>query len=68
VQHFDAFLGLPTFAGRMLPLMPYAHQALDLAWATVAEGRAVPPAGPVTNRVPHAGSRLDAADLGRLAP
>lgn len=46
VQHFDAFLGLPAFAGRMLPLMPYAHEALDLAWAAVVDGRPLP-AGPL---------------------
>jgi hydroxybutyrate-dimer hydrolase len=68
VQHFDAFLGLPAFAGRMLPLMPYAHQALDLAWDAVRNDRPLPPARPVSSRVPPAGTPIEAADLGRLAP
>lgn len=68
VQHFDAFLGLPAFAGRMLPLMPYAHQALDLAWDAVRDDRPLPPARPVSSRVPPAGTPIEATDLGRLAP
>jgi hydroxybutyrate-dimer hydrolase len=39
VQHFDAFLPLPAFAGRMQPLLPPAHAALDRAWAAIAEPR-----------------------------
>jgi hydroxybutyrate-dimer hydrolase len=66
VQHFDAFLGLPAFAGRLLPLIPYAHQALDLAWAAVTAGTPLPPARAVDNRVPAAGVALTAGDLGRL--
>ncbi len=66
VQHFDALLAAPTFAGRMLPLMPYAHQALDLAWNSVQDGSALPAAGPVANRVPAAGTVLTAGDLGGL--
>lgn len=33
VQHFDAFLGLPVFAARYLPLLPYAWAAADALWA-----------------------------------
>lgn len=67
VQHFDAFLGAPAFAGRMLPLMAYAHQALDLAWRCVLDDSALPEALPVVNRVPAAGTPLTAADIGALA-
>ena len=67
VQHFDAFLGLPSFAGRMLPLIPYAHQALDLAWAAVVHGKPMPAASTVNNRVPPSGQLLQASDLGRLS-
>jgi hydroxybutyrate-dimer hydrolase len=66
VQHFDAFLGLPAFAGRLLPLIPYAHQALDLAWAAVIADQPLPPARAVDNRVPDAGAALTARDLGQL--
>lgn len=66
VQHFDAFLGLPAFAGRLLPLIPYAHQALDLAWDAVVTGAPLPPSRAVDNHVPDAGTALTARDLGRL--
>jgi hydroxybutyrate-dimer hydrolase len=68
VQHFDAFLGLPAFAGRMLPLLPYAHQALDLAWAALESDAPLPPARPVRSRVPAAGVALDRSALGTLVP
>jgi len=68
VQHFDAFLGLPAFAGRMLPLLPYVHEALDLAWNKVVDGAPLPPAGLVVARVPAAGVPLDRGALGRLRP
>jgi len=29
VQHFDGFLGLPDYAARYLPLLPYVYAALD---------------------------------------
>jgi hydroxybutyrate-dimer hydrolase len=65
-QHFDAFLALPSFAGRMLPLLPYAHQALDMAWAAVVEGASLPPEAAVQNHVPAIGTALSADDLGQL--
>jgi hydroxybutyrate-dimer hydrolase len=42
VQHFDAFLPLPAFAGRMKPLLPPAHAALDDAFARVTGAHAGP--------------------------
>ena len=65
-QHFGAYLALPTFAGRMLPLLPYAHQALDMAWAAVVEGASLPPEAAVQNQVPVVGTALTADDLGQL--
>jgi hydroxybutyrate-dimer hydrolase len=41
-QHFDAFLALPPWTGRYLPLLPYAYRALDAMWAHVVEGAALP--------------------------
>ncbi|UGB37078.1 D-(-)-3-hydroxybutyrate oligomer hydrolase [Frateuria soli] len=32
-QHFDAFLPLPGFGERHLPLLPYGYAALDRLWA-----------------------------------
>lgn len=32
-QHFDAFLALPGFGDKHLPLLPYGYAALDRLWA-----------------------------------
>ncbi len=37
-QHFDAFLGLPEYAARYLPLLPYVYAALDRVWAHLDDG------------------------------
>jgi hydroxybutyrate-dimer hydrolase len=34
-QHFDAFLGLPAYGARYVPLLPYVYRALDRAEAAV---------------------------------
>ncbi len=41
-QHFDAFLGLPDYAARYLPLLPYVYAALDRVEAHLASGAALP--------------------------
>ena len=35
-QHFDAFLALPGFGERYVPLLPYGYAALDQAWQHIA--------------------------------
>jgi hydroxybutyrate-dimer hydrolase len=42
-QHFDAFLALPVFTARYVPLLPYAYRALDAMWAHLESGTALPP-------------------------
>jgi hydroxybutyrate-dimer hydrolase len=42
-QHFDAFLPLAPLAGRFLPLHRYVVQALDLMYARLKRGTALPP-------------------------
>ncbi len=42
-QHFDAFLGFPGFAERLLPLHRYYVQAMDLMYANLKTGAALPP-------------------------
>ncbi len=42
VQHFDAFLGLPVYAGIYLPLLPYVYEALDRTWAHLESGAPMP--------------------------
>ena len=41
-QHFDAFLPLPGFGDRHVPLLPYGYAALDHLWAHLYEGAAWP--------------------------
>ena len=42
-QHFDAFLPFPSLATRYVPLHPYVIQALDLMYARLRTGAALPP-------------------------
>jgi hydroxybutyrate-dimer hydrolase len=42
-QHFDAFLALPVFGDRHVPLLPYGHAALDRIWAHLCSGEPLPP-------------------------
>ncbi len=41
-QHFDAFLGLPGFADRDVPLLPYVYNALDRIWANLETQKPLP--------------------------
>ena len=41
-QHFDAFLGLPGFGNRFVPLHRYFVQAMDLMYAHLKTGAALP--------------------------
>ena len=42
-QHFDAFLPFPGLAARFLPLHRYVIQSLDLMYARLKNGTALPP-------------------------
>ena len=42
-QHLDAFNAFPDFAARLVPLHHYFLQALDLMWAHLTAGKALPP-------------------------
>lgn len=73
VQHFDAFLSLPGFAPRFLPMQPYLLAAMDLADARLRRGAPLPPSQVLRSRaraaLPEGGvAALDAADLGVIAP
>ncbi|HEY5804163.1 MAG TPA: 3-hydroxybutyrate oligomer hydrolase family protein [Lysobacter sp.] len=61
-QHFDAFLGLPDYGARYLPLLPYVYAALDRVSATL-DGAATLPADAVIATTPRAGKPLEAANL-----
>jgi hydroxybutyrate-dimer hydrolase len=41
-QHFDAFLGLPDYGARYLPMLPYVYAALDRTLAHLEAGAPLP--------------------------
>ncbi len=41
-QHFDAFLGFPGYAERLVPLHRYFVQAMDMMYANLKTGAALP--------------------------
>jgi hydroxybutyrate-dimer hydrolase len=51
-QHFDAFLGLPAYGARYVPLIPYLWRLLDLT----LEKSPLPPEGKVATRPRGAGA------------
>ncbi|NZA27399.1 hydrogenase [Luteimonas sp. SJ-92] len=62
-QHFDAFLALPDYAARYVPLLPYVYAALDRVEAHL-DGAAGLPADAVIDASPRAaGGALDAESL-----
>lgn len=61
-QHFDAFLGLPDYGARYLPMLPYVYAALDRTLAAL-EGTGAMPADAVVETVPRAGKPLTADHL-----
>ena len=62
-QHFDGFLGLPDYAARYVPLLPYVYQALDRLQAHL-DGNGPLPADAVIPTVPRgSGNPLEARHL-----
>lgn len=51
-QHFDAFLALPDYGARYVPLLPYVYEALDRVWAHL-DGDAALPADAVIATTPR---------------
>jgi hydroxybutyrate-dimer hydrolase len=62
-QHFDAFLAFTDFGDRHVPLLPFGYAALDRAWATVREGRALPEDAAVRDTRPRGPGPLTADSL-----
>lgn len=61
-QHFDAFLGLPDYGARYLPMLAYVYAALDRTLATL-EGTGKLPESATIQTVPRAGKPLAAEHL-----
>lgn len=62
-QHFDAFLGLPDYGARYLPLLPYVYEALDRVSAHLESGAALPVDAVIATTPRGAGKALQATDL-----
>jgi hydroxybutyrate-dimer hydrolase len=62
-QHFDAFLSLPAFGDRYVPLLPYGYRALDRMHDHLVHGSPPTPCPPPTPK-PRGGDRLTRAHLG----
>ncbi|HEU4662671.1 MAG TPA: 3-hydroxybutyrate oligomer hydrolase family protein [Dokdonella sp.] len=62
-QHFDAFLALPGFGDRYVPLLPYGYAALDALWAQLA-GDAPAPSSRRFATAPRGGGALGRGALG----
>jgi hydroxybutyrate-dimer hydrolase len=63
-QHFDAFLALPGFGDRHVPLLPYGYAALDRLWAHLCEGAAWPTDVPTPAVRPRGAGALERSMLG----
>jgi hydroxybutyrate-dimer hydrolase len=63
VQHFDAFLALPGYGERYVPLLPYAYFALDRMRSHLVEGTALPSL-PAPAPSPRGTGKLEATHLG----
>jgi len=63
-QHFDAFLSLPGFGERHVPLLPYGYAALDRLWSHLYEGAAWPTDVPTPVAQPRGAGALERSMLG----
>ncbi|RUL79893.1 3-hydroxybutyrate oligomer hydrolase family protein [Dyella choica] len=63
-QHFDAFLALPGFGDRHLPLLPYGYAALDRLWAHLFQGQPWPAELPTPAGTARGAGPLQAGMLG----
>lgn len=62
-QHFDAFLALPGFGDRHVPLLPYGYAALDRLWAHLHAGAPWPASVPTPAARPRGAATLTRESL-----
>jgi hydroxybutyrate-dimer hydrolase len=67
-QHFDAFLALPGFGDKHVPLLPYGYAALDRLWAHLYEGAPWPALVPTPAAQPRGAGALTPAALDLPSP
>ena len=65
-QHFDAFLALPGFGERHVPLLPFGYVALDRLWAHLYEGATWLTDVPTPAAEPRGAGALERSMLGLL--
>ncbi|GLQ91160.1 3-hydroxybutyrate oligomer hydrolase family protein [Dyella acidisoli] len=63
-QHFDAFLALPGFGDKHLPLLPYGYTALDRVWAHLFQAQPWPEDLPTPAGTARGAGVLQASMLG----
>jgi hydroxybutyrate-dimer hydrolase len=63
-QHFDAFLALPGFGERHVPMLPYGYAALDRLWAHLYQRQPWPDELPTPAARPRGAGPLSHATLG----
>ena len=61
-QHFDAFLALPAFGDRYVPLLPYGYAALDAMWKHLFDAAPLPASKRFATR-PRGAAALDRGAL-----
>ena len=66
-QHFDAFLGLPDYGARYLPMLPYVYAALDRCRATPRRRRGLAGRRRDRNDATRRGKALDGVEPGDAA-
>jgi len=62
-QHFDAFLVLPGFGDRHVPLLPYGYAALDRLWMHLQTGQPWPDELPTPAARPRGATALTREEL-----
>jgi hydroxybutyrate-dimer hydrolase len=62
-QHFDAFLGLPDYGARYVPLLPYVYEALDRVSAHLDGAGALPADALIATTPRGMGKPLQASNL-----
>jgi hydroxybutyrate-dimer hydrolase len=66
-QHLDAFNPLPGYSERFIPLHKYFIEALDLMWAHLTDGAALPPSQVVTTTPRAGGAPITASNVPPIA-
>jgi hydroxybutyrate-dimer hydrolase len=67
-QHFDAFLAMPGFVDRYVPMQAWMNRSFEAMFARLQQGVPLPPSQVLRSRPRGAGEALGDEHLGRLQP